>query len=183
MASTQDYLNLISQYESSNQNIVNYKFGQLTPHGLPQTAQGYYQITDQNWNNVAPLLGIDTSVYPDAISAPQSVQAQVATYLLTQTPAGIGNWSNYNANLAAALSAAGLQTSGPVSATVAAAGYTAPGAGPLIDLSGAAAATPTADLLNQLDTSLASTFGVSDGTGVALVALGLVAGLVFLANR
>lgn len=181
MASTQDYLSLISQYESGNQNIVNYKFGQLTPQGLPQTAQGYYQITDQNWNNVAPLLGIDTSLYPNARSAPQSVQAQVATYLLTQTPAGISNWSNYNANLTAALSAAGLQTSGPVGATVAS--YTAPGAGPLIDLSGAAAATPTADLLNQLDASVASTFGISDGSGLALVALGLAAWLVFLANR
>ena len=175
MASTQDYLSLISQYESGNQNIPNYQFGP------GKTAQGYYQITNENWNNVAPLLGIDTSVYPDAMHAPQSVQAQVATYLLTQTPAGISNWSNYNANLAAALSAAGLQTSGPVGAMVAS--YSSPGAGPLIDLSGAAATTPTADLLNQLDTSVASAFGVSDGTGVALVALGLVAGLVFLAHR
>lgn len=181
MASTQDYLNLISQYESGNQNKQNYLYGQLTPQGLPQTAQGYYQITNQNWNNIAPLLGIDTSVYPSAMSAPQSVQAQVATYLLTQTPAGISNWSNYNPNLAAALSAAGMQTSGPVGGTVPV--YTAPGAGPLFDISGAAAATPTADLLNQLDTSLASTFGVSDGSGAVLVALGLAAGLVFLANR
>lgn len=174
MASTQDYLNLISQYESGNQNIPNYQFGP------GKTAQGYYQITNENWNNVAPLLGIDTSVYPDAMHAPQLLQAQVATYLLTQTPAGISNWSNYNPNLAAALSAAGLQTSGPVGLMVGS--YTAPGAGPLVDLSGAAAATPTADLLNQLDTSLASTFGVSDGTGAVLVALGIAAA-VFLANR
>lgn len=178
MASTQDYLNLISQYESGNQNIPNYQFGP------GKTAQGYYQITNENWNNIAPLLGIDTSVYPSAMAAPQSVQAQVATYLLTQTPGGISNWSNYNPNLAAALSAAGLQSSGQVVA--AAPVYSAAGgSGPLVDLSGAAAATPTVDLLNQLDTSLANPFGVSDGESGAgaLFTLGLAAAFVILANR
>lgn len=179
MASTQDYLNLISQYESGNQNKVNYKYGQLTPDGLPQTAQGYYQITNQNWSNVAPLLGIDTSVYPTAISAPQSVQAQVATYLLTQTPAGISNWSSYNPNLAAALTAAGMQTSGTVS------DFTSGGAGgPLVDVSGAAAATPTADILNQLDTSVGNALGVDPATaGGLLLAAGIAAAWVILSGR
>ena len=178
MASTQDYLNLISQYESGNQNKVNYLYGQLTPQGLPQTAQGYYQITNQNWNNVAPLLGIDTSVYPNAMSAPQSVQAQVASYLLTQTPAGISNWSNYNPQLASALAAAGMQTSGTVSDL-----SVAPG-GPLVDLSGAAATTPTASILNQLDTSVGNALGVDPATaGGLLLAAGIAAAWVLLSGR
>src|SRR5215475_1134977 len=109
MATIQDYLSLIMQYESAEgQNIPNYKFGP----GF--TAQGYYQITNENWLKIAPQLGINTAVYPSAMSAPQDVQAQVATYLLTQTPAGIGNWANYNPQLNAALTAAGMQTSGAV---------------------------------------------------------------------
>ena len=174
MASTQDYLNLISQYESGNQNIPNYQYGPGS------TAQGYYQITNTNWLAIAPQLGIDTSVYPNAMSAPQSVQAQVATYLLTQTPAGVSNWTSYNGNLAAALSAAGLQTSG----TVGISSY-ASGTGPLVDLSGAAAATPTADLLNQLDTTAASIFGLPDSGGLAILTMGIAAAalVLFWGNR
>lgn len=181
MASTQDYLNLISQYESGNQNKVNYLYGQLTPQGLPQTAQGYYQITNENWNNIAPVLGINTSVYPNAMSAPQSVQAQVASYLLTQTPAGISNWSNYNPQLAAALAAAGMQTSGPVSDF----GISSSpgGGGPLVYISGAAASTPTASILNQLESNVGNALGVDPATGGLLLAAGIAAAWVILAGR
>ena len=181
MASTQDYLNLISQYESGNQNKVNYLYGQLTPQGLPQTAQGYYQITNKNWSNVAPLVGIDTSVYPTAMSAPQSVQAQVASYLLTQTPAGISNWSNYNPQLAAALNAAGMQTSGPVVdfGITSAPGGTAP----LVDLSGSAAATPTADILNQMSASVGGALGTDAITGGLVLAAGIAAAALALLSR
>lgn len=167
MASTQNYLALISQYESGNQNVANYQYGPGS------TAQGYYQITNTNWTSIAPLLGIDTSVYPTAMSAPQSVQAQVAAYLLTQTPAGVSNWSAYNPSLASALSAAGLQTSGQVTDF-----GTAGGATPLIDLSGVAATTPTADLLSQLETTTASVFGTDTSTA-GLILMGL-AGLAAL---
>lgn len=165
MAATQTYLDLISQYESGGRNIPNYRYDPT------HTAQGYYQITNQNWANIAPLLGIDTSVYPNAMAAPQNVQAQVANYLLTQTPAGIANWSNYNPQLNSALTAAGLQTSGPVSDTAA--------TGALVDLSGNAAATPTASIMDQLSTQLA-TAGVdvsSPGTAL-LVAAGLAAAVL-----
>jgi hypothetical protein len=147
--STQDYLAMISQYESGNRNIPNYKYGP----GF--TAQGYYQITNTNWQNIAPILGIDTNQYPTAMSAPQDVQAQVATYLLTQTPAGISNWSNYNPQLQAALSSAGMQTSGA-----------------LVDISGASAATPTSSILDQLSQAGLPIDTSSPVTGV-LVAGGL----------
>jgi hypothetical protein len=162
--STQDYLRLISQYESGNRNIPNYKYGP----GF--TAQGYYQITNTNWNNVAPLLGIDTSMYPTAMSAPQDVQAQVANYLLTQTPAGISNWSNYNPQLMAALSSAGMQTSGTLASS-----------GALVDLSGPAAATPTSSILDQLSQAGVPVDTSSPMTGV-LVAGAVGLGVLLLAR-
>lgn len=170
--SVQSYLDLISQYESNNQNIPNYKFGP----GV--TAQGYYQITNTNWTNVAPKLGIDISLYPNAMSAPQDLQAQVATYLLTQTPGGISNWANYNPRLMTALTASGMQTSGPVTDSSVAAGT--PG-GPLFDISGAAAATPTATIMDQLQTASAGLdLTSSPVTGVLLAAgLGAAAYLFF----
>ena len=161
--STQDYLNLISQYESANQNVPNYKYGP----GF--TAQGYYQITNTNWTNIAPQLGIDLSQYPTAMSAPQNVQAQVATYLLTQTPGGISNWSNYNPQLMAALNAGGLQTSGAVTPS------NAPSA-PLFDLSGSAANTPTSSLMDTLTTD-ASTVGIDLTNPVVDVVMAAAAAL------
>lgn len=175
MASTEDYLNLIAQYESGNQNKPNYQFRP------GKTAQGYYQITNENWNNIAPVLGINTSVYPNAMSAPQSVQAQVATYLLTQTPAGISNWSSYNSNLASALAAAGMQTSGAVADF--GISSSSGGGGPLVDISGAAASIPTADILNQLGSSAGNAFGTDATTGGLLLAAGIAAAWVILAGR
>jgi hypothetical protein len=190
---TQQYLDLITQYESGNKNVYNYKYGTLTPQGLPQTAQGYYQITNQNWNNIAPLLGIDTTQYPSAIYAPQDVQAQVATYLLTQTKSGIGNWANYNPNLQIALNNAGLQTSGPVAAaadTVTPAPAPAPSSGalaPLFDVSGDAATTPTSALMDSMAANPPQQAGLIDlsnpVTDVILAAAGVVAAFLFLGGR
>jgi hypothetical protein len=176
MATIQDYLNLIMQYESyGGQNVPNYRFDPT------HTAQGYYQITNKNWLAIAPQLGIDTSVYKTAMDAPQDVQAQVAAYLLTQTPAGIANWANYNPQLNAALNAAGLQTSGPVSDSAA---ISAPaGDGPLIDLSGAAATQSTADILSSLALPDLSQYGISP-TMEIVMGLGLLGAVgLYLANR
>ena len=170
MASTQSYLDLISQYESGNRNIPNYRYDPT------HTAQGYYQITNDNWNKVAPVLGIDTSVYPNAMAAPQDVQAQVATYLLTQTPAGISNWANYNPQLASALTGAGLQTSGQIDT-----GTTVSGA--LIDLSGNAAATPTASIMDQISTQLASAGVDVSSPGTALLIAGGIAAAILVFTR
>lgn len=141
MASVQTYLSLISQYESNNQNVPNYRFGP------GYTAQGYYQITNTNWSQIAPLVGIDTSLYPNAMSAPQDLQAKVAAYLLTQTPAGISNWAAYNPQLATALNQSGLQTSGQV------VDFATGNNGSLVDLTGTAATASTTDILDQLDSS------------------------------
>lgn len=164
--STQQYLSLISKYESANQNIPNYRYDPT------HTAQGYYQITNTNWNNYAPQLGIDLAQYPTAMSAPQDVQAQVATYLLTQTPGGISNWANFNPNLNAALSSAGLQTSGPVT-----------GASPVVDLSGASATTPTSSLMDQI-TAQASAAGIdlTNPTTDLIIAAGLAAAVLLFAR-
>ena len=165
---TQSYLNLISQYESGNQNIPNYQYGPDT------TAQGYYQITNTNWLAYAPQVGIDTSVYPSAMTASQAQQAQVAAYLLTQTPAGISNWSNYNSKLYAALVASGMQTAGTVTDGT--------GPFPVFDLSGSAANQPTSQILSQIEQSLPdlSQYGIDPGTELAILALG-AAGVIALA--
>lgn len=42
-------------------------------------AQGLYQITTGTWQDFAPGAGVDLSQYPTALSAPASVQQQVAS--------------------------------------------------------------------------------------------------------
>lgn len=180
--STQDYLSLISQYESGNQNIVNYKYA---TNPKKYSAQGYYQITNSNWNNIAPQLGIDLTQYPTAMSAPQNVQAQVATYLLTQTPGGISNWS-VNPQLMSALSSAGMQTSGTVAAdgSTSATSPASASSAPLFDLSGSAANTPTSTLMDTL-TSQASTVGIdlTNPTTDIIVAAAAALALVLFARE
>lgn len=93
----QDVINVIPKYESGNKNVLNYLYD-------PQhTAGGYWQITDTNWKEYAPKVGIDTSKYPTAISAERDDQQKVAEHLLYQTPKGIRNWTDYNPKLKAAL--------------------------------------------------------------------------------
>lgn len=164
MASTQNYLSLISQYESGNQNIPNYQYD------ATHTAQGYYQITNSNWNAYAPLVGINTTQYPNAMSAPANLQTQVANYMLTETPAGISNWSDYNPQLLSALSAAGMQTSGTVSGGI-------PGSNtqPLIDLSGSGATASTSDILSSIESSISSVDLTNPTADIALLAAAGVA--------
>lgn len=101
-----DILALVRQYETgggtnpAGANVLNYRYD------ATHTASGYYQITNTNWNAYAPGQGIDTNQYPTAISAPYDAQTSVANYLLTSTPQGVGNWSNYNPQLASALNTA-----------------------------------------------------------------------------
>jgi hypothetical protein len=63
---------VVALYESNNRNIPNYRFDAI------HTAGGHFQITDTNWRDVAPTLGIDLAVYPNAMSAPEQLQGQVA---------------------------------------------------------------------------------------------------------
>ena len=69
-----DPLGIISQRESGNRNIRNYKYGP----GF--TASGYFQITNPTWQRWAKAAGIDLSRYPTAESAPYEVQRQAAAH-------------------------------------------------------------------------------------------------------
>lgn len=92
-----DTLDLIRKFESSGQNVPNYEFGP------GKTAQGFYQITNTNWKDYGPAVGVDLKQYPNAMAAPEDVQRKVANHLLTQTPKGIRNWTDDNPQLKAAL--------------------------------------------------------------------------------
>jgi hypothetical protein len=95
--STDEQLDLIKKHESAGRNVPNYRFDP------GHTAQGYYQITNTNWNNIAPQVGVDVSKYPNAMAAPEDTQRKVAEHLLTKTPAGIKNWTDFNPQLSAAI--------------------------------------------------------------------------------
>lgn len=99
---TEQLLDLIRQYESGGQNIINYK-NKEDPKKY--TAGGPYQILDSNWLKYGPKVGIDTKKFPTAISAKDDApQRKVAKYILENTPEGIHNWTDYNDRLRAALS-------------------------------------------------------------------------------
>ena len=126
------------------------------------TASGAYQFVDDTWQWVAQKTGVGMQ-YASAADAPPAVQDTNALWLLR----------NYGAN--ASISWAASAPAG---------GYSASSGSPIVDLSGAAAATPTGDILNQLDTSLAGALGISDGiTGVLLLGLGLAAAAAVWVSR
>lgn len=81
----------ISRYESSNKNVVNYKFNS---NPKMYSASGYYQITNTTWRGIAPSAGINLSQYPTAMSAPRSVQQTAATALVNKY--GLQPWIGIN---------------------------------------------------------------------------------------
>jgi hypothetical protein len=69
----------------------------MGPNGTPlSTASGYYQIINGTWQQFAPQVGVDLNQYPTAMSAPQSVQTQVAGAIYNAQ--GFSPWSS-NTNL------------------------------------------------------------------------------------
>src|SRR5690349_7619340 len=88
-------LDLISKYESGDANIPNYRFDK------GHTAQGYYQITNTNWRNIGPQVGVDLNQHPSAMSAPRDVQAKVAGEMYRRR--GFADWAPFNPRLAAAI--------------------------------------------------------------------------------
>ncbi|NDB59785.1 hypothetical protein EB001_15255, partial [bacterium] len=88
-----NFLGLVLRYESGNRNVPNYI------NDRTHTAQGYYQLTNTNWRNLAPKLGITAS---SAMEATKEEQTRVALALLRQS--GQGNWTNYNPALRDAVS-------------------------------------------------------------------------------
>jgi hypothetical protein len=137
---------------------------QNCPHP-PCTASGAYQFTDATWAMASNATGVP--YYPTAASAPASVQDTNALWLLRY--AG----GDPNASIA-------WGASGPYDTSLLLA---ASSGQPLVDLSGAAAATSTSDILSQLGLSV-------DGTGIDLsspttgIAIALAIGaVVYLASR
>lgn len=93
---------LIKHYESRDgENVPNYRYDET------HTASGVGQITDTNWHNLAPDLGIDVKKYPTAMSAPEDDQEKVAHQLYSLDRArggsGYGDWAPYNPALAQAV--------------------------------------------------------------------------------
>lgn len=106
-------LPIIKRDESGNQNIhqhaysgdgINPSTGTHTP---PSSASGYAQYTDSTWRDQAPKAGVDISLYPTAMSAPEPVQDKVALHTLQNT--GVSPWVPYNAKLANDLGIRGTQ--------------------------------------------------------------------------
>lgn len=82
---------LVARDESADRNIPNFRFDSR------HTASGHFQITDSNWRHYAPLLGIDLGVWPNAMSAPEQLQGQVAGRMWAEN--GYMPWVPYNARL------------------------------------------------------------------------------------
>jgi hypothetical protein len=82
---------LVALDESGDRNIPNFRFDDR------HTAGGHFQITDTNWRHYAPLLGIDLAVWPNAMSAPEQLQGQVAGKMYAET--GYMPWVPFNARL------------------------------------------------------------------------------------
>lgn len=100
-ADERNKLGLIQHYESGGRNVMNH-IGDAT-----HTAQGLYQLTNTNWRNIAPKLGISA---PNAMAASAEEQTRVALHLLRN--GGIQNWSNFNPKLRAALARGEVMPSG-----------------------------------------------------------------------
>lgn len=170
LGAVSDYAATPAQAATLAQIAQNESGGNYTATNPRSTASGAYQIINSTWQMAAANVGIDTSFYPTAKSAPPAYQDAAALWLLqTYGPNSTTTW--------AASAPPGGYPNGslPVPASSAPAG-----GGPLIDLSGAAASTPTADLLNQMDTS---GIAMDGSTGAILLTLGIAAGAAWLMSR
>src|SRR5580704_16545143 len=70
-------MDLVAQVESGNRNIPQAIHDVNTDRGTP--AGGYFQIIDPTWQRYAGAAGVDVNQYPNAMSAPRNIQAQVAS--------------------------------------------------------------------------------------------------------
>ena len=74
------FLNSLAQIESNNRNIPS-TVDKDYPGQPGSKSQGYFQIDTPTWLQFAAKNGIDTVKYPNAMSAPPEVQAQVASQI------------------------------------------------------------------------------------------------------
>lgn len=115
------------------------------------SASGAYQFVDSTWAMASAATGVP--YYPTAASAPSSVQDINALWLL--------RYAGGNPNASVAWAA-----SGPYDTS-----------GALVDVSGSAASTSTADLLSQIDAAAQSVgIDLSSPTTEIVVAVAVVVG-------
>jgi hypothetical protein len=74
------FLDSLANIESNNQNIPS-TVDKDYPGQPGSKSQGYFQIDTPTWLQTAAKAGIDTTKYPNAMSAPPEVQAQVASLI------------------------------------------------------------------------------------------------------
>lgn len=127
--------------------------------GATCTASGAYQFVNATWQATAAATGAGTDC-PTAASCDQQSQDINALYLLrTQGTVPWGGASVYGTS-------------------------SDPGGGPLVDLSGDAASTPTSSILDQLTTQ-AATVGIDLTNPVtdAIVAVAAIAAVLLIGRR
>jgi hypothetical protein len=73
-------MDALARIESGNKNI--HSGVDPDPPGYPGgNSQGYFQINTPTWQDFAKRAGVDLSKYPNAMSAPRDVQAEVASMI------------------------------------------------------------------------------------------------------
>lgn len=177
-------LGIISSVESGNQNIAN-----TTATTSSGQAQGFYQITTGTWNQYAPQAGVSLSVYPTPLSAPQSVQASVASVIPLQqwassTVNAVQNAFGGNLNPAQNINqiSGNVSTSGPTTPFASGGGTAAGniGAGILNWLLGGGGPNP----FNAATNPQQASSGIALRIGVAILAFMLIGvGLAALALK
>jgi hypothetical protein len=88
-------LDIVAQDESGHRNIPNYRYD------AHHTAGGHWQITDTNWRHFAPMVDVNLAKWPNALSAPEQLQGQVAGIMRARL--GCLPWVPYNPRLRADL--------------------------------------------------------------------------------
>lgn len=78
---------LVQNFESGG----NYSAVNPNPAPGSSAASGAYQFVDSTWQRYANQIGVDTSAYPTAASAPANVQDQVFNQAVSQN--GLGDWT------------------------------------------------------------------------------------------
>jgi hypothetical protein len=150
-----DLLQRIASNESSNDYLA--RISQATCLKLTGrtdcTASGAYQFTNATWRDATQATGVP--YYPSAADAPADVQDTNALWLLRTR--GTAPWAS----------------SGPYDTATQ----------PLVDLSGEAAATPTATIMDQLQAQAASVgIDVTSPVTDLLVAAGVTAAAYLFAR-
>lgn len=168
----QSLLNQIAQNESGGnytKTISPQTCQQLNGPGAVCTASGAYQMINTTWQMAAQAVGIDTSQYPTAASAPPSYQDTAALWLLQKYgPNATITWA---------------ESAPPGGYQYSSASSTSGDGSPVVDLTGDAASTSTSSIMDQL-TAAAANVGVdlTDPTTGTIVGIAAIGGMLLLAR-